>query len=455
MSRFPEVRKMTRTLLLPLLAGIPMLLRGQIYSVSEAWTSSASIAAPNTLVQRDALSPTGVVPAATDVLGVALNAGMSGHAIQVARYGQAPCVFQGVPTHGDFAVMGNTTLVDCMDGGSSLDMILISTRVVGYILQDGGSGSTVMVELTPGLMGTSILGVPNLSTLGSVSAGAGSGTVGCLNLYDTSGPPVATSLCSPMTNDGDLLLNGTTPLLYSGGPLGTPSGGTLTNATGLPLGAGVTATFTSPLTLSTNTLSITGAAGQVLAGSGPAFTATPTLGVAGTSLGSVAFANTTSGSVTVEPVSGALGTAVLSLPAATGTFAVSASSPITESSAGAIGCGTCVTSATSLTSNAVAEPNEAARIGDDFVDVVRRQTVGRGIRPDRQQFRDEAEWHGEGCRRNSPSTHKALVYPFVEKAVTEEIWVSEPAGAYGKQDIPLMLSAFSFLTETHNVQRLR
>jgi hypothetical protein len=37
----------------------------------------------------------------------------------------------------------------------------------------------------------------------------------------------------------------------------------------------------------------------------------------------------------------------------------------------------------------------------------------------------------------------------------EESWVSEPADAYWKQDNPLMLSTISFLTETHNVQRLR
>lgn len=65
------------------------------------------------------------------------------------------------------------------------------------------------------------------------------------------------------------------------------------------------------------TLSISGAAGQVLAGSGPAFTATPTLGVAGTTGGSITFANATSGSVTVQPATGALGTAVATLPAGT------------------------------------------------------------------------------------------------------------------------------------------
>lgn len=37
----------------------------------------------------------------------------------------------------------------------------------------------------------------------------------------------------------------------------------------------------------------------------------------------------------------------------------------------------------------------------------------------------------------------------------EESWVNNPATAYLKQDSPLYLSAFSFLTQAHNVQRLR
>lgn len=46
-----------------------------------------------------------------------------------------------------------------------------------------------------------------------------------------------------------------------------------------------------------------------------------TLGVAGTSVGGVAFKNATSGTITVQPVTGALGTVTLSLPATTGTLA--------------------------------------------------------------------------------------------------------------------------------------
>ncbi len=67
------------------------------------------------------------------------------------------------------------------------------------------------------------------------------------------------------------------------------------------------------------TLVLPGLAGGVLAGAGPAFTRTPTLGASGT-LGSVSFGNASSGLITVQPVAGALGTVTLSLPAATDTL---------------------------------------------------------------------------------------------------------------------------------------
>lgn len=62
-------------------------------------------------------------------------------------------------------------------------------------------------------------------------------------------------------------------------------------------------------------------AGQVLQGGGtPTGTATPTLGASGT-LGSLTMGNATSGTVTLQPVSGALGSVTASLPANTGTLA--------------------------------------------------------------------------------------------------------------------------------------
>jgi len=78
-------------------------------------------------------------------------------------------------------------------------------------------------------------------------------------------------------------------------------------------------TGTAPVAISSaGAISITGAAGQVLAGASPAFTATPTLGVAGSVLGTVALAGSTSGTTVLQPNVAATGT--VTLPAATDTL---------------------------------------------------------------------------------------------------------------------------------------
>lgn len=125
----------------------------------------------------------------------------------------------------------------------------------------------------------------------------------------------------------------------------------LTMATGKVLGRSTAATgaieeisLGSGLSLSAGTLSATGSGGTVTATAGSLTSnavvlgagttdakvvagiitdgaSKVTLGVAGTSVGSVDFKNATSGTVTLSPVTGALGTVTLSLPAATGTLA--------------------------------------------------------------------------------------------------------------------------------------
>lgn len=89
-------------------------------------------------------------------------------------------------------------------------------------------------------------------------------------------------------------------------PLGTvtATGGALT-ANSVVLGAGTTDT-------------------KVVAGIVTDGTSKLTLGVAGTSVGSVDFKNATSGTITLAPVTGALGAVTISLPATTGTVALTA-----------------------------------------------------------------------------------------------------------------------------------
>jgi hypothetical protein len=131
----------------------------------------------------------------------------------------------------------------------------------------------------------------------------------------------------------------------------TPGGGS--GGSGTVTQVNTTAPVAGGPITTTGTISITGAAGQVLAGSGPAFTATPTLGVSGSAIGTLALAGNTSGTATITPQAAA-GTPTLTLPNASGTFAVTASAPIVlNATTGALTAPTAVTSAASLTNNAV------------------------------------------------------------------------------------------------------
>lgn len=74
----------------------------------------------------------------------------------------------------------------------------------------------------------------------------------------------------------------------------------------------------------------------------PAYTAVPVLGIPGSVLGRLGLAGSTSGTVTITPQAAA-GTPTLTLPNASGTFAVSATSPLVLSATtGALTCPTCL-----------------------------------------------------------------------------------------------------------------
>lgn len=195
-----------------------------------------------------------------------------------------------------------------------------ATAAQGTLLA-AGSANVIAGTATP------VLGIPG-TTLGTLGlAGNTSGTV-TLTPQATAG---TVTLTLPNLS-GTVAANASAPLVLSA------TTGTLTCPTCVTSSGGGAITGQAPIAVSgAGVVSITGAAGQILAGATPAFTATPTLGVAGASAGSLSFENATSGSITISPVAGALGTRTINLPAASGTFAVSATAPITLSAAGAIG----------------------------------------------------------------------------------------------------------------------
>lgn len=180
-----------------------------------------------------------------------------------------------------------TTCVTSSGGGAITGTAPVAVSAAGAVSITGSTGK-VLAGSGPAFTATPTLGL--------------SGTTGTLSLVGSSS---GTAVITPQAAAG-------TPTLTLGTSSGTPV---------------VTASAPLAINSTTGNATVTGAAGQVLAGATPAFTATPTLGASGT-LGSLTLGNATSGTVTLQPVAGALGTPTISLPTTTGTLASSATTPL-------------------------------------------------------------------------------------------------------------------------------
>jgi len=231
--------------------------------------------------------------------------------------------------------------------------------VVGALALNNATSGTVTIQPVTGALGTTTVSVPSASGTMAVSASsplALNATTGALTCSTClAGTPSA--LTKVDDTNVTLTLGGTpaTALLQAvsitagwTGTLSLARGGTNANLTASNGGivysdASAMAILSGTATAgqiirsgsstapswSTSTYPATSSAGTILA-SGTAntitATATPTLGVAGTTVGDLTFANATSGGITIRPVTGALGSAVLTMPAATDTIAVLAAS---------------------------------------------------------------------------------------------------------------------------------
>ena len=177
----------------------------------------------------------------------------------------------------------------------------------GTLCGNNGSSQGLNQPLT-----NPIIGIPGTSTGQLGFAGSGSGTATIVPQAAAGTPMLTlpnTSGTFPSTAASPLVLNATTGQLSCPTCL-TASGGALT--------------ATAPLNITANNLTLQGGNGTVATGSGgtgSSFSATPTLGVAGSTLGSLTFANITSGSIKLQPTTGALGSSVITLPAITDTMA--------------------------------------------------------------------------------------------------------------------------------------
>jgi hypothetical protein len=132
---------------------------------------------------------------------------------------------------------------------------------------------------------------------------------------------IASPAGTPAAGTGDFYLDSTTKRLAT-----KDDAGTVVNY------VGATGNIATATALAANGANCTGQVALGVNASGACEgTATPTLGTAGSVVGTLAFANATSGSITLSPVTGALGTVTLSLPATTGTVALTADPVFTGS----------------------------------------------------------------------------------------------------------------------------
>jgi hypothetical protein len=127
--------------------------------------------------------------------------------------------------------------------------------------------------------------------------GAAAGNIGQMQILgSTSGSLNITVQAAAGTPTWTAGTSSGTPVVTASAPLGiTTATGNITCATCATTTNGGALSGTAPVAISAaGAISITGAAGQVLAGASPAFTATPTLGVVSSANGTLALANSAS-----------------------------------------------------------------------------------------------------------------------------------------------------------------
>lgn len=223
---------------------------------------------------------------------------------------------------------GTLTAGNCVSIDGSGNLV-----AAGGACTTGGGGGTVSSS-TAGQIGyfastgTTIVGNANLTiSNGAVTFGVAGSVIGQLLLTgNTSGTITITGQAAAGTYNFNLPTGAGTagqPLLSGGGGAAAQTYGTLGVAGG---GTGAATLTNHGVLIGAGTSAVTqlgaAAAGTLLTGQGaaadPSFSATPTLGIAGTTKGTLAFAGNTSGAVTVQPAAAA-GTWSFTWPTSAGT----------------------------------------------------------------------------------------------------------------------------------------
>lgn len=263
-------------------------------------------------------------------------------------------LYNNAGTLGNLASANNGVLVTSGAGVPSIATTLPSGLTIPSPTLSGTLAGSITLSGNNTYSGTSLFtgGVPtlangNASIAASSTAGGlftGKGSVSDVTIQNSAGSAVATIATGTTTlNIVTLTLSNTISATYL--PTGTAAakgvvqcdGTTITCTAGVITAVGASATS---ITVGTTTIGSgttlgllydnAGVLGNLATANGgvlntssagvPSITITPVLGVAGSTVGTIAFANATSGTVKISPATGALGTTTWTLPGVTDQF---------------------------------------------------------------------------------------------------------------------------------------
>jgi cytoskeletal protein CcmA (bactofilin family) len=172
-------------------------------------------------------------------------------------------VVSGVPASGQSLVATSTS-------GATWTIISGGTTVSGSYLPISGGTISGNLTVASGLTVSGSLSVASEVDSGTMTVGGNLTVTGTSTLIGNATFSGNANVSGTLTVRGAATLNGTaiplsSTLLYSGGPLGTPSSATLTNASGLPVG-GINAGVTGSVLYSTSSGSVAWNAGSSTTG---------------------------------------------------------------------------------------------------------------------------------------------------------------------------------------------
>lgn len=245
--------------------------------------------------------------------------------------GSGSVSISGTPTNGQIATWTNSTTIQGQDGVDITGLTSASAVVAADSLILYSTTDTADRKATVGTVGTTILGNGFMNFTGPTTSTKtftlpnASSTILTTNAAVTvaQGGTGATTLTGPIKGNGTSAFTAAVAADIYGLWSGTCSASTFLRGDGscqTPAGSGTVTATGGSLTANAVVLGAGTTDTKVVAGIVTDGTSKLTLGVAGTSVGSVGFKNATSGTITLAPTTGALGTVTKTMTAVAGTL---------------------------------------------------------------------------------------------------------------------------------------